>query len=728
MLSRWLLALSLCAIVSGPSCARPPEREPPDAGIFVTVANPITSASVNQIKETVTRAIQRNPLKKIVFDFNPSGKEAATPDFGPCLDLARYIKSVRGEKNVLTIAFVKSKVTRHTVLPVLACDELVMAPDAAIGAVSPNPGATPDKVDVVNYESFVLPSQSALVLKMLDSQVEVLKGERNNAAWYIDARKEADAAREGVVIADKKPVLRAGELGLYRANDALKFQLCKAILASRQQIETRYNMPPGSHREDVLMDRNRVCWRLTVQGEVTGGLQSSLTRQLERATKRGANLIVLQLECGGGSTSTARDIAEQLRGLRTPDGQPVMTVAFIPFNAGDSATFIALGCNEIVMTQSARFGDFAGLLNPPKPKRGQPAPPVDIGSVRDALAQLAEEQNYSPTLIRGLFDEQLEIVRAKRVKGAINERRFLTPDELKEKDETGQPVWVAEDTVKHAGKALVINGSNAISLGFARHVIDKPDNINELYRFYGIEPNQVREAGPDWLDRFASFLADPFVASFLVLVGISCLLLELKMPGASLPGIVAAVCFVLFFWSQSQLNGQITLLAVLFFLLGLLLLGLEIFVVPGFGIFGISGVGLILFGLALATVERMPQSPADWGVLGTSIVKFGLALVGAIAVAFTLTRYLPNIPIANRLLLPSPDEEEHLDPVRAAQAAEALALLGAIGTSATMLRPAGMAQFGERFLDVVTEGSFVPAGAQVQVVEIEGNRIVVKEV
>ncbi len=405
-----------------------------------------------------------------------------------------------------------------------------------------------------------------------------------------------------------------------------------------------------------------------------------------------------------------------------------MTVAYIPFNAGDAATFIALGCNEIVMTQSARLGDFTGFMNPPQERGGPPPPPVEIAPVRDALVQLAEEQNYSSTLIRGLFDEQLEIVRAKRLKGAVNERRFLTPDELKEKDGDGQLVWVAEDTVKHGGQVLIINGSNATSLGFARHIIDKPDDVNELYRFYGVEAKDVREAGPDWLDRFAVFLADPFVATFLVLVGISCLLLELKMPGASLPGIVAAVCFVLFFWSQSQMNGQFTLLAVLLFLLGILLLGLEIFVIPGFGIFGMSGIALILFGLALATVERMPQSSSEWSDLSRTLVSFGMALVGAIVVAFTLTRYLPNIPIANRLMLPSPDEDNHLDPHQAAAAAEALALLGAIGTSATMLRPAGMAQFGERFLDVVTEGGFVPAGAQVRVIEIEGNRVVVKEV
>lgn len=188
------------------------------------------------------------------------------------------------------------------------------------------------------------------------------------------------------------------------------------------------------------------------------------------------------------------------------------------------------------------------------------------------------------------------------------------------------------------------------------------------------------------------------------------------------------MCFVLFFWSQSQMNGQITLLAVLLFLLGLVLLGIEILLIPGFGVIGFGGVGLILFGLGLATVERMPETSGEWGHLGTTMVQYGLSLVGALVVAFSVARFLPYIPIANRLVLMPPEDPEVPDAVRAAQVAEQLALLGAIGNAVTMLRPAGMAQFGEKFVDVVTEGGFVPAGARVQVVEIEGNRVVVKEV
>src|SRR5205823_13524961 len=121
----------------------------------------------------------------------------------------------------------------------------------------------------------------------------------------------------------------------------------------------------------------------------------------------------------------------------------------------------------------------------------------------------------------------------------------------------------------------------------------------------------------------ANSLGDPAVAIILVIVGISCLILELKMPGVGVPGVIAALCFVLFFWSQSQMNGQITLLAVLLFLLGLVLIAIEVFLIPGFGVTGVSGLILVLCGLGLATVEHMPQTRSEWASFGGTITTFG---------------------------------------------------------------------------------------------------------
>src|SRR5262249_53686098 len=159
----------------------------------------------------------------------------------------------------------------------------------------------------------------------------------------------------------------------------------------------------------------------------------------------------------------------------------------------------------------------------------------------------------------------------------------------------------------------------------------------------------------------------------------------------------AAICFVLFFWAHW--DQGITMLALLLFVLGLVLIILEIFVIPGFGITGISGIILVLLGLGLATLERKPETTQEWISFGNTLTTFGLALVAAVVAALVLGRYLPHIPVANRLVLTPPGEKtEEFVETTAEPVHERASLLGAIGVAATTLRPAGMAQFGEDYI------------------------------
>src|SRR5207249_5152720 len=166
--------------------------------------------------------------------------------------------------------------------------------------------------------------------------------------------------------------------------------------------------------------------------------------------------------------------------------------------------------------------------------------------------------------------------------------------------------------------------------------------------------------------------------------------------------------------------------------LGLILIGLEIFLMPGFTVPGISGVVLIVVSLALATLERKPETTQEWMSFGRALGAVGLSLAGAITLAFLVAWYLPSIPYANRMILKPPAEaREGLDSDETAAEGlhpELAALLGAIGVAATALRPAGIARFGDDFVDVISDGGYVAAGTRIQVVEIEGNRVVVKEV
>src|SRR5262249_18490727 len=137
---------------------------------------------------------------------------------------------------------------------------------------------------------------------------------------------------------------------------------------------------------------------------------------------------------------------------------------------------------------------------------------------------------------------------------------------------------------------------------------------------------------------------------------------------------------------------------------------------------------LVVISLVLVTLTKMPQTTGDWLSLGATLTTFGIGLVAAIAAAFVLAWYLPHIPYASRLMLAPPSDNDDTTADGGSAADSRAALRGVIGVAATTLRPAGKARIGDEYLDVVAEGDYVNPGSRVQVIEIEGNRIVVKEV
>lgn len=230
-----------------------------------------------------------------------------------------------------------------------------------------------------------------------------------------------------------------------------------------------------------------------------------------------------------------------------------------------------------------------------------------------------------------------------------------------------------------------------------------------------------------WLDRVAEFFRQPIVYVVLIALGLIGLIFEIKYPGTTLPGSVAAICFVLFFWAYSFV-GEFTLLAILLFLLGLVFLGIEVFVVPGLGFSGVAGAVLMFVGLLLVTLKHWPTGQQEWTDVGSTFGTLSIGMALAVAGALTLTWSLPNLPVLNRMVLKPPGEE--VPPALPASLTNSgrFALLGAIGVAVTPLRPSGKAQFGEQFLDVLAEGDYLAPGSRVQVIEIEGPRIIVKEV
>jgi membrane-bound serine protease (ClpP class) len=210
----------------------------------------------------------------------------------------------------------------------------------------------------------------------------------------------------------------------------------------------------------------------------------------------------------------------------------------------------------------------------------------------------------------------------------------------------------------------------------------------------------------------------------LVAAGVIFLIIEFKLPGHFISGIIAVVCFSVYFWLHFQHGGPIILLGITLFAIGLVLVAFEVFMLPGHGIAGVCGILLMLAGLVLGGLDTWPDTPSDWADAAGLLLRHVLTLAGGVAAAFVLANHLPDIPGARWLVLVPPEDKfEQDDPYETSAHGP---LLGQVGITTSLLRPSGIAHFDNRRIDVTSEWELIEPGTPVQIVEMEGSRIVVK--
>ena len=748
--SRSVLALVVSLLVIRSGMTLPVNRiqaqEPAAAkdleplGQFVTVGGTIDAKEFGKVSRVAKglqakgRAEKRKVILVLELGDGPSR-------FGDVRELAKFLSEELPD--VRTVAWIPKNLTGYNVIVALACNEIIMHPKAGLGNMG---RGKPVDEDVKTYVETLVSRRhnpllsTALVHGMMDPKEEVIWVRRQvgvapNIVSETDLVTPAQFQRlmdAKAVIQEQRVIKAAGSNGLYNGGLARGGNyLCSQTAEARADIAKIYGLRRESLREDPTSGSQLVPRRIRIEGVITPLIEEFIHRQIDRMKNEGANLLIFEIDSPGGLLSSSQSLANIIADL--DDQKTIRTVAYIPKQAISGAAMIALGCDDIVMHPSAQIGDSA----PIEMREGGPferAPEKVLSIVRDIMKTLAVKKGRPAAITIAMADKDHAVYKVTNKESG--EVTFMSDDDIVAANDD----WKRGPRVDETGKGnlLTVGGQRAHELLIAEEPVA---DFDELKQRYGIPADEaVPAVGPTWVDTLVFQLNDGRVTGFLFVVGIICIYAELHIP-SGLFLIVSCVCFGLFFWSRF-LGGTAGWLEVVLFMLGLAFLGLEVFVLPGFGVFGVSGALMMLTSLVLASQTFfIPTSSSDYRELADHLTTLGGSLAGVIITALALSRFLPRMPLLTRMVLVPPGgaalprtNEPLLRPDLAAEAFASHRLLGPYaylqgerGVAITILRPSGKAQFGDRMVDVISDGPFIESGRAVQVIEVNGNRVVVRE-
>ena len=412
-------------------------------------------------------------------------------------------------------------------------------------------------------------------------------------------------------------------------------------------------------------------YRVPVTGEIELGLAPYIQRAVKEATEVGAAALILDIDTPGGRVDAAEIISDALTDSEVP------VYSLVNRRAYSAGAWIALSTSRIYMRPASVIGAAT-----PVDGTGTKAPEKIVSAMRSQMRALAESNGLEPEVAAAMVDEDIEI-----------------------------------DGVVESGKLLTLTTEEAVEIGYAEAIEDLDALLVEL----GHEGATVVTLELNWAERLVRFFSSSLVSPFLLSLGFLGLMIEIRTPTFGLAGTMGLISLGLFFGSN-MIVGLAGLEDVLIVGAGLVLLGIEAFIVPGFGIFGVAGIVAILTGLYMSLLGNIPTMP-DFTRAAWVLTSSTLLLIGS---AWALIRTLPSSSrlAESGIFLPA----KTTSAIGYESAEVRSDLVGKYGTAITDLRPAGTALIGDERIDVVSESEWISAGTPVKVLSAEGYRHIVRSI
>ncbi len=428
---------------------------------------------------------------------------------------------------------------------------------------------------------------------------------------------------------------------------------------------------------------------ISIEGEIEKGLVWVIRRGLREAEESGAGAIILHMDTNGGRADATQEIMELLNRTDIP------TYTYVDTKAFSAGAYIAVATDHIYMAPASMIGAATPIAaSPLGGAAGMDEATAEkmTSAFRAMIAATAEQHGHPVEVVEAMVDRDVEIP------GIIEE-----------------------------GKLLTLTGKKAESgeVGLSEGIAESLDILIEELELER-SPLQTLKITPS--EQLARFITGSMVTVLLLMGGLAGIYFEIRSPGFGLPGILGISCLALFFFGH-YIAGLAGYEELLLFIVGAVLLFIEIFITPGFGLLG--GAGILCLAVSLITaMARGPLFTPPEGFnpdYGQALMNFGWSLLGLVVIIALTYRFVfvKSSPFYGKFVLTSEEKrEEGYD----GSSEKLSGLMGKRGAAITRLRPAGKARIDGRPIDVVSRGAYLDPETPVEVIEVRGNRVVVKKV
>lgn len=411
--------------------------------------------------------------------------------------------------------------------------------------------------------------------------------------------------------------------------------------------------------------------------EIAQPIWRSTQIAFDKAEAWGADVMIIDMDTYGGAV----DMADSIRTKILRSEIPVYVL--INNNAASAGALISLACDKIYMMPGSTIGA-ATVVD----QSGQAVPDKYQSYMRSKMRATAEENGRDPDIAEAMVD----------------------PDKVVE-------------NISEKGKVLTFTTEEAILHGFAD---GEALNIKEVIEKEALKNVVIEEYHPETVDNIIGWLISPAISGLLIMIMIGGIYFELQSPGIGFP-IVASLAAAILYFAPYYLEGMVENWELIVFIVGIILLFIEAFVTPGFGVLGGLGVTCLVFGLALAMIDNDGLNFEVVG-LGSTLQAFTLVIVST-ALSFSIIIFMlkPSFfekgPLAKIVVTEKQGAYKDTEMIK-----EVTVPLQSEAIAHTDLRPAGKIKFNNVVYDAVALTGYIEKGKKVIVTDHQAAQNVVREV